>query len=97
MKELMIWKKVSIYWYIFEDNVSKVEQDFCQLKGTVTKFGEDLKYMKDYARDTENIHNKLVELEDCSRRNNIRFDGLKEDSKESWEECGRRVLSLLKK
>ena len=53
--------------------------------------------MKDYARDTENIHNKLVELEDCSGRNNIRFDGLKEDSKESWEECGRRVLSLLKK
>ena len=53
--------------------------------------------MNDYTRYTENIHSKLVELEDCSRRNNIRFDGLKEDNKESWEECERRVLSLLKK
>ena len=30
------------------------------------------------------------------RRNNIRIDGIKEDNKESWEECGRKVHSLLK-
>ena len=32
--------------------------------------------MNDYIEDVENIHNKLVELEDRSRRNNI--DGLTE-------------------
>ena len=42
------------------------------------------------------IYNKLVELEDRSRRNNIRIDGIKEHNKESWEKCERRVHSMLK-
>ena len=37
-----------------------------------------------------------MELEDRSRRNNIRIDGIKEHNKESWEECERRVHSMLK-
>ena len=37
-----------------------------------------------------------MELEDCSRRNNIRIEGIKEHNKESWEECERRVHSMLK-
>ena len=52
--------------------------------------------MTDYIEDAENIHNKLVELEDRSRRNNIRIDGIKEQNKESCEECERRVHSMLK-
>ena len=52
--------------------------------------------MNDYIKDAENIHNKLVELEHCSRRNNIRIDGIKEHNKESWEECERRVHLMLK-
>ena len=52
--------------------------------------------MNEYIEDTENIHNKLVKLEDRSRRNNIRIDGIKEHNKESWEECERRVHSMLK-
>ena len=42
--------------------------------------------MKDYIEDTENIHSKLVELEHRSRQSSIGTGGLKEDSKESWEE-----------
>ena len=53
--------------------------------------------MNDYIEDKENIHNKLIDLEDRSRRNNKRIGGVKEDSKESWEECEKRVHSLLKK
>ena len=52
--------------------------------------------MDDYIEDAVNIHNKLMELEDRSRRNNIRIDGIKERNKESWEECERRVHSMLK-
>ena len=52
--------------------------------------------MNDYIEDAENIHNKLVELEDRSRRNNKTIDGIKEHNKESWEECERRVHSMLK-
>ena len=52
--------------------------------------------MNDYIKDAENIHNKLVEPEDRLRRNNVRIDRIKEHNKESWEECERRVHSLLK-
>ena len=37
--------------------------------------------MNDYIEDAENIHNKLVDLEDRSRQNNIRIDGIKEHNK----------------
>ena len=42
--------------------------------------------MNDNIEYTENIHNKLVELEDRLRRINIRIDGIKKYNKESWEE-----------
>ena len=34
----------------------------------------------------EYVHNKLVDLEDRSRRNNLRIDGIKEKDRESWED-----------
>ena len=55
----------------------------CKLQGKFKKVEEDVTYMNDYIEDAENIHNKLVELEDRSRRNNIRIDGIKEHNKES--------------
>ena len=47
--------------------------------------------MNDYIEVAENIHSKLVELEDRSRRNNIRIDGIKEHNKESWEKCEGKI------
>ena len=52
--------------------------------------------MNDYIEEAENIHNKLVELEDRPRRYNIRIDWIKEHNKESWKEWKRRVHSMLK-
>ena len=50
--------------------------------------------MNNYIEDVENIHNKLVELEDL-RGNNIRIHRIKEHNKESWIECERKVYSML--
>ena len=36
------------------------------------------------------IENKLVDLEDCSRRDNLQINGIKEGKYETWEECGRK-------
>ena len=41
------------------------------------------------------IENKLVELEDRSRRNNTRINGIKEGKNETWEECEERVNCFL--
>ena len=67
-----------------------------RLQGKFKKVQEDVTYLNDYIEDAENIHNKLVELEDRSRRNNLRIDGIKEHNKESWDKCERRVHSMLK-
>ena len=41
------------------------------------------------------IENKLVDLEDRSRRNNLRINGIKERKNETWEECEERVNCFL--
>ena len=67
---------------VLEEKVAKVEQNVCKLQGKFEKVEEDVTYMNDYIADAENIHNKLVELEDRSSQNNIRIDGIKERNKE---------------
>ena len=39
--------------------------------------------------------NKLVDLEDRFRRNNLRINGIKERKNETWEECEERLNCLL--
>ena len=41
------------------------------------------------------IRRKLVDLEDRSRRNNLRILGIKEDPRELWEECENKIYDLL--
>ena len=41
------------------------------------------------------MKNRLVDLEDCSRRNNLRINGIKEGKSETWEECEERVNCFL--
>ena len=38
---------------------------------------------------------KLIDLDDCSRRNNLRFEGIKEHENESWEDCENKIYDLL--
>ena len=38
---------------------------------------------------------KTVELEDRSRRNNLRIDGIAEKENETWNECEQEVQSLI--
>ena len=39
---------------------------------------------------------KLVHLQDHSRRNNLRFEGIKEHEKESWDDRENKIYDLLK-
>ena len=46
--------------------------------------------------DSEYVKNKLVDLEDRSRRSNLRIDGIKEKDGESWEYCEAKVEKLFR-
>ena len=78
-------KSIEFTENVLEEKVTKVDQNVCELQGKFKKVEEDVIYMNDYIENAENIHNKLVELEDRSRRNNIRIKLIKEDNKEIWK------------
>ena len=61
-------KSIEFTENVLEEKVAKVEQNVCELQGKFKKVEEDVAYMNDYIEDAENIHNKLVELEDRLRR-----------------------------
>ena len=39
---------------------------------------------------------KLADLEDCSRRNNLHFDGFQEETNETWEESESIITDFVK-
>ena len=59
-----------------------------------------LEEVKNHVRHNEensrSAFDKLRVLEDRSRRNNIRIDGIKENDGETWDECEVKVKSFLK-
>ena len=44
--------------------------------------------------DPENFTNKLFDLEDRSRRNNLIIDGISESRNETWEECEEEIQKV---
>ena len=40
-------------------------------------------------------NSKLIGLEDHSRRNNLRFEGIKGHENESWEDCENKIYDIL--
>ena len=75
-------KSIEFTENVLVEKVAKVEQNVCELQGKFKKVEEDVTYMNNYFEDAENIHNKLVELEDRSKRKNVRIDKIKEHNKE---------------
>ena len=78
-----------------EERANNVEENMCKVK-------EDLKDIYEYQIDPDNVNdsladirNKLTELEDRSRRNNIRIVKIAEEPGETWEECESKVHCLL--
>ena len=48
----------------------------------------------EYQIDPDKIEKKLTELEDRSRRNDLRIDGVAEESGESWDNCERKLKEI---
>ena len=55
-----------------------------------------IKGIEDDLLDPNDIIWKLIELEDRSRRNNLRIDGIEETPNETWEYCEIEIQELIK-
>ncbi|XP_065684972.1 uncharacterized protein LOC136074507 isoform X1 [Hydra vulgaris] len=55
------------------------------------------KIMKRYEKEINNLNKKTLDLENRSRRNNLRLDGIFEKPNENWNECENAVKEMFKK
>ena len=60
----------------------------------VSSLEEKVEEIYDYQIDPDEVEKKLTDLEDCSRRNNLRIDGAAEENGESWDGCERKVKEI---
>ena len=78
----------------FTENVLEEKVQKCQEKAE--HLHERIRERYEWQLDPEYVHNKLVDLEDRSRRNNLRIDGIKEKVRESWQDCEAEVEKLFR-
>ena len=80
-----------------------IDQRFSKINEKVQSLEKELSSTKEDVRVIQTteptwaleIRRKLVDLEDRSRRHNLRVLGIKEDRRESWKECENKIYDML--
>ena len=72
-----------------KEEINKVKKDLKELDKNINEVQQDL-------LDPKYVSSKLIELEDRSRRNNLRIDEIDEKPNKTWDECEARVQELIK-
>ena len=74
----------------------QLDEELAKLKNYVGKIQTDMKYIEDNLLDPKYVMGKLIELEDRSRQNNLRIDGVEETPNETWDNCEGKVQDIVK-
>ena len=72
-----------------KEEITNIKDNLNQVKTEIQELGEDV-------LDPDYVTNQLIELEDCSRRNNIRIDRIEEEQYETWGRCEEKVQKVIK-
>ena len=82
----------------FKITMEEIKKEVTDLKSSVEHTDADLNDLSDrvdeiydYQVDPEYVTNKLIDIEDRSRRSNLRIDGISESRNETWEECEEEI------
>ena len=73
----------------------RLDEEIATVKDDISKMKSDVRLIEHDLLDPNDVSEKLIELEDRSRRNNLRFDGLTEDTNETWDDCERKIQKIL--
>ena len=85
----------------FTDNVNNekiksIQLNMQELKSSVATIGESKDDASGNPEELRQIKAKVNDLENRTRRNNIRIDGIQENEKESWAETESKVQSIIR-
>ena len=72
-----------------DDKLKTIKTEFKDLDSAVKEIEQKIE-------EYPNINKKLIELEERSRRNNIRIEGIVKMPNETWEECEIKVQEMFK-
>ena len=79
-----------------EEKFSKLNEKITSMERNLFSLKKDIEVIQTTKPSWAiEIENKLVDLEDRSRRNNLRINGIKEGKNETWEECEESVNCFL--
>ena len=66
------------------------------MKNDIKKVQTDQREIEDHLLDPTFVMEKLTELEDRSRQNNVRIDSIPEKPNETWENCKKEVRKIIR-
>ena len=72
-----------------------LEEKVQKMQRKVSSLEEKVDEIYDYQIDPDEVEKKLTDLEDRSRRNNLRIDGVAEENGETWDDCERKVKEII--
>ena len=73
---------------------NNLEEKVDNVEKRMEKLDSDIQEIYEYLIDPKYVRDKLTELEDRSRRNNIRIDGIKETKGKTWNDCEEKVQDM---
>ena len=74
---------------------SQLDEELGNVKKDITKLENSAKSIEKDLLDADDVSAKLVELEDRSRRNNLRIHGVRETPNETWKTCEEKIQEVL--
>ena len=79
-----------------QEQIKELKKEMTDLKSSIDHTDADLNDLSDRVDevDPEYVANKLIDLEDRSRRNNLRIDGISESRNKTWEECEEEIQKV---
>ena len=79
-----------------QEQIKELKKEVTDLKSSIDHTDADLNDLSDRVDevDPEYVANKLIDLEDRSRRNNLRTDGISESRNKTWEECEEEIQKV---
>ncbi|XP_065678105.1 uncharacterized protein LOC136093113 [Hydra vulgaris] len=77
--------------------ISNIEKDLCDINFQENDISEKISQIKKYCdKEINSLYKKSIDLENRSRRNNLRIDGQQELSSESYEDCEKAAKDIFK-
>ena len=80
-------KSIEFTENVLEEKVGHVESKYNYIEDKMNE-------IYDYQIDPEYVKQKLIDLEDRSRCNNLRVDGIEEKNGETWDDCEKELQNL---